>query len=175
MMNQPLIFTEQRIIPRVIDVVLTIMAWIGFTYLIYTGLINALINSPFMGVRPFFTTVNTIMCYGIIALVNGVILIGWAKYNQYRFRVERRNRRPGLERKELAQSLQITEEQALVLNVGRVMTVFHNENGEIAHVEFVKGIMDNQLLPTIDIKLHDPDITPKPKSEPKSAAEKAEV
>ncbi len=59
-MNQPLIFTEQRFLPRAIDVLLTLVAWIGFIYLIYKGLITALTHSPYMGVRPFFTTLDTV-------------------------------------------------------------------------------------------------------------------
>lgn len=146
-MNQPLIFTEQRFLPKLIDVVLTIIAWVGFSYLIYKGLITALAHSPFIGIRPFFTTLNTVSFYAIVALVNGLVLIGWAKYNQYRFRVERRNRRPGLEDNELAVSMRITPELAMGLNKGRVLTVFHYENGEIEHIEVEKGIADNTLPP----------------------------
>lgn len=29
-MNQPLIFTERRLLPRIIDVLLTLIAWLGF-------------------------------------------------------------------------------------------------------------------------------------------------
>ena len=104
-MNQPLIFTERRLLPRIIDVLLTLIAWVGFLYLIYKGLITALAHSPYMGVRPFFTTLDTVTFYILVALVNGLVLIGWAKYNQFRFRVERRSRRPGLEDHELAESL----------------------------------------------------------------------
>lgn len=146
-MNQPLIFTELRLIPRVVDAILTLTAWIGFSYLIYNGLITALAHSPFIGIRPFFTTLNTVTFYALVALVNGLLLIGWAKYNQHRFRVERRSRRPGLEKKELATSLHLTEQAAYGLNHGRVLTVFHNENGEIGHVEIVKGVLDNLLPP----------------------------
>ena len=92
-MNQPLIFTERRLLPRIIDVLLTAIAWVGFIYLIYKGLITALAHSPYMGVRPFFTTLDTVTFYILVALVNGLVLIGWAKYNQFRFRVERRSRR----------------------------------------------------------------------------------
>lgn len=99
-MSQPLIFTEQRLLPRIIDVLLTLFAWVGFLYLIYKGLITALAHSPYIGVRPFFTTLDTVTFYILVALVNGLVLIGWAKYNQFRFRVERRSRRPGLEDRE---------------------------------------------------------------------------
>ncbi|NIY46476.1 poly-beta-1,6-N-acetyl-D-glucosamine biosynthesis protein PgaD [Cedecea colo] len=149
-MNQPLIFTELRLVPRVMDTILTLAAWIGFSYLIYNGLLTALAHSPFIGIRPFLTTLNTVTFYVLVALINGLLLIGWAKYNQLRFRVERRNRRPGLEKKELAASLHLTEQAAYGLNHGRVLTVFHNESGEIDHVEVVKGVLDN-LLPPPDV------------------------
>ena len=70
-MSQPLIFTERRLLPRIIDVLLTIFAWVGFLYLIYKGLITALAHSPYMGVRPFFTTLDTVTFYILVALVHG--------------------------------------------------------------------------------------------------------
>ena len=145
-MTQPLIFTELKLIPRLLDILLTLMAWAGFIYMIYNGLINYLVHSPYSGIRPILTTFNTVTFYAIVAIVNGLVLIGWAKYNQLRFRVERRSRRPGLEENEVADSLHIATEIALELNKGRVLTVFHNESGEIVNVEVTKGIMDN-LLP----------------------------
>lgn len=152
-MSQPLIFTEQRFIPRLIDVILTLIAWVGFSYLIYKGLITALAHSPFMGLRPFFTTLNTVSFYALVALINGLVLIGWAKYNQLRFRVERRNRKPGLEDNELAVSMHITPELAMELNKGRVLTVFHYENGEIEHIEVAKNIVDNLLPPPVALEM----------------------
>ncbi|MCT4703845.1 poly-beta-1,6-N-acetyl-D-glucosamine biosynthesis protein PgaD [Enterobacteriaceae bacterium H20N1] len=146
-MNQPLIFTERRLVPRLMDMILTLVAWIGFSYLIYNGLITALAHSPFMGLRPFFTTLNTVTFYMLVALANGLLLIGWAKYNQHRFRVERRNRRPGLEKTELAASLHITDRVAYDLSQGRVLTVYHHENGEIERVEVSNGVLDNLLPP----------------------------
>ncbi|HHN8542830.1 poly-beta-1,6-N-acetyl-D-glucosamine biosynthesis protein PgaD [Citrobacter cronae] len=146
-MSQPLIFTERRLLPRIIDVLLTIFAWVGFLYLIYKGLITALAHSPYMGVRPFFTTLDTVTFYILVALVNGLVLIGWAKYNQFRFRVERRSRRPGLEEHELAESLRITRELVTELNKARVLTVHHHENGEISHIDVDKHIADNRLPP----------------------------
>lgn len=146
-MNQPLIFTELRFFPRLMDMILTLVAWIGFSYLIYHGLIVALAHSPFMGLRPFFTTLNTVTIYLLIALINTVLLIGWAKYNQHRFRVERRKRRPELEKNELAASLHITEQLAYELNQARVLTVFHYEDGEIDRIAVIKGNRDNLLPP----------------------------
>lgn len=97
--------------------------------------------------RPFFTTLDTVTFYILVALVNGLVLIGWAKYNQFRFRVERRSRRPGLEDHELAESLRITRELVTELNKARVLTVHHHENGEISHIDVDRDIADNRLPP----------------------------
>ena len=129
-MSQPLIFTEQRLLPRVIDVLLTIFAWVAFLHLIHEGLVIALMEPRHMEVRPFFNTLDTVTFYIFIALMNGLFLIGWAKYNQFRFRVERRSRRPGLEDHELAESLRITRELVTELNKARVLTVHHHESGK---------------------------------------------
>ena len=76
----------------------------------------------------------------------------WAKYNQFRFRVERRKRRPALATTELADSFHITPELVTELNKGRVLTVHHNSNGGISYVDVNQGINDN-LLPAPALKL----------------------
>lgn len=155
-MNQPLIITERRLLPRLLDIILTLIAWAGFIWLIYNGLTSVLTHAPLIGLEPFFTTLNTMTVYTIVALFNGLLLIGWAKYNQYRFQVERRSRRPGLEEPELASSLHISGQMTQKLNTGRVLAVFHDDNGDIHHVKIVKAIQDNLLPPvnTMELAVH---------------------
>lgn len=150
-MNQPLIFTELRPMPRLIDILLTLFAWVLFIWLIYSGLALALEHTILSEIRPFFMTLDTMTIYTVVALFNGIVLIGWAKYNQYRFRVERRHRRPGLEEPELASSLHISEKLTHELGMARVVTVFHDDNGDIDHIERVKVILDNLLPPPMKV------------------------
>ena len=145
-MNTLLIFTERRLIPRVIDAILTIIAWIGFLYLVYHGLIVSLANSPYQGIRPFFTSMDTVRSYILISLVNGMVLIGWAKYNQFRFRAERRYLKPELKECELAKSLYITSEVFIEMNKAKNIIIYHHDNGEIASVEIGGCIIDNRLI-----------------------------
>ncbi|KMV32551.1 poly-beta-1,6-N-acetyl-D-glucosamine biosynthesis protein PgaD [Franconibacter pulveris] len=145
-MMQPLIFTEQRLAPRVFDVLLTVIAWAAFTYLIYFDLMKELMLPATTGPRPFYATLGTIAIYVLMALLNGVALLIWAKYNQFRFRVERRKRRPDLEHEEVAESFQITPKLVTEMNKGRVQTVFHDDHGGIDHVEVNRAIGEN-LLP----------------------------
>lgn len=146
-MNQPLIFTEQRLLPRVIDVLLTIFAWVAFLHLIYKGLIIALMEQRYIEVRPFFNILDTVTLYIFIALMNGLFLIGWAKYNQFRFKVERRKRRPECEHHELAESLHISSSLVMKMSKGKRLTVYHHDSGYISDVVVEHYITDNLLPP----------------------------
>ncbi|QGU11027.1 poly-beta-1,6-N-acetyl-D-glucosamine biosynthesis protein PgaD [Leclercia sp. J807] len=141
-MIQPLIFTEQRLFPRMLDCLLTIVAWLGFSWLIYRGLITAIEHDPFIGTRPFYITLSTLSLYLLVACLIGLALITWAKYNQLRFRVERRKRRPGLERHEVAASFNITPELALMMNQAQVFTLAHYDTGAIDRVWMAKILAD---------------------------------
>jgi len=143
-MIQPLIFTEQRLFPRALDLLLTIVAWLGFCWLIYSGLINAIEHDPFIGPRPFYTTLGTLGVYLLVACAISLTLISWAKYNQLRFRIERRKRRPELEHHEVAASFNITPELALMMSQAQVFTLAHYDTGAIDRVWMAKNLVDVQ-------------------------------
>lgn len=143
-MIQPLIFTEQRLLPRTLDSLLTIVAWLGFGWLIFSGLINAIEHDPLMGTRPFYTTLLTLRIYLLVAGLIVLTLVGWAKYNQLRFRIERRKRRPGLEQHEVAASFNITSELALMMSQAQVFTLAHYDTGAIDRVWMAKILANVQ-------------------------------
>lgn len=147
-MMQPLIRTEQRWLPRAIDIVLTLMAWGGFLWLIYFGITKSLIKSPEMGpgAGPFYTTLITLLEYLAVLLMNGLLLIVWARYNQYRFRVERRKRRPALNQNELASSFSVPTDTIITLEMGRIQTVYHDGNGAIDSTQITLTLQPS-LLP----------------------------
>ena len=141
-MMQPLIFTEQRLLPRLFDFALTALAWGALGYLIYFDLVKDVELHPHTGPRPFYSTLGTISLYFLVAVLNGVALIAWAKYNQFRFRVERRKRRPELEQGELAESFEISPALVAELNSSRVQTVYHDRHGKITRVAVDRTIAD---------------------------------
>lgn len=143
-MIQPLIFTELQLLPRVLDALLTVAAWLGFSWLIYSGLITAIEHDPFRETRPFYNTLRTLSIYLLVACLIGLALITWAKYNQLRFRIERRKRRPELERHEVAASFNITPELALMMSQAQVFTLAHYDTGAIDRVWMVKILADAQ-------------------------------
>ena len=97
-----------------------------------------------MGTRPFYTTLSTLSIYLLVACLIDMALIGWAKYNQLRFRIERRKRRPELERNEVAASFNITPELALMMSQAKVFTLAHYETGAIDRVWMAKILADVQ-------------------------------
>ncbi|MCS2151258.1 poly-beta-1,6-N-acetyl-D-glucosamine biosynthesis protein PgaD [Scandinavium goeteborgense] len=136
MQQNALIFTEQRILPRLLDVLMSVIAWLGFSWLIFKGVVTEITNNAHAGPHPFFSTVNTLTLYIAVALLNGAMLIFWAKYNQIRFHgVERRQRRPGLERAQLAESFEVPETLLAELAKARVVTVHHSDSGGISRIE----------------------------------------
>ena len=137
--QHPLIFTERRLLPRLLDIFLTLIAWAGFGWLIYVGMVKVIISHPDMGPRPVHSTFSTLGLYLVIAVAYGTVLILWAKYNQYRFRTERRSRKPGLEDHAVAESFQISPAVVSELNQARVSVVHHDEQGVITAVD-VKNI-----------------------------------
>lgn len=139
-MIQPLIFTEQRLLPLTLDILLSIVAWLGFSWLIYSGSLSAIEHDPLLGTRPLYTTLTTLSIYLLVACLIGLSLIGWAKYNQLRFRIERRKRRPELEHHEVAASFNITPELALIMSQAQVFTLAHYDTGAIDHVWMVKNL-----------------------------------
>ncbi|MDC9588246.1 poly-beta-1,6-N-acetyl-D-glucosamine biosynthesis protein PgaD [Xenorhabdus sp. XENO-10] len=138
-MKDPLIFTEQRLSPRLIDILLTVLAWVGFIYLFTMGLSHFSHNGP----RPFvsvFTSAFTlepgsIVLYIAIAIFNALLLIGWAKYNQRRFRTERRRHRPVLTHAEIAQSFILEKNLLDILRQSKVSSITYDNHGHIISID----------------------------------------
>lgn len=133
-MSHPLIYTERRLLPKLVDSLLTLLIWIGFSWLIYQGLISVLQVQPDSGPRPLGLSVSTITMYVLIALLNSLLLILWAQYNQYRFAVERRTRRDELSDEELAGYFGMTADTLLQMKNTQVIVVSHDVDGNLTGV-----------------------------------------
>ena len=128
-MRNHLIVTEQRLLPRLIDSVLTLMAWAGFIWLIYHG-VRSIWYSQLQGdLLPLELTFDTVMFYALIALVNSLLLVLWAKYNQIRFSVERRTRRDELSDEQLAAHFGLQPAVLEQLKHSKIAVVSYNDDG----------------------------------------------
>ncbi|WP_237388317.1 poly-beta-1,6-N-acetyl-D-glucosamine biosynthesis protein PgaD [Xenorhabdus sp. Sc-CR9] len=130
-MKDPLIFTEQKLSPLLIDILLTILAWVGFVYLFAMGLFYSSHNGSKLFTSEFTSELGLIALYIIIAIFNALLLIGWAKYNQYRFKIERRRHRASLTHAEVASSLILEQKLLSVLRQSKVSSITYDNHGHI--------------------------------------------
>lgn len=149
-MSHPLICTERRILPRLLDTLFTLIAWVGFGWLVCQGLINVLQAQPEAGTRPLALNIGTISMYLLIALVNAMLLVLWARYNQRRFAVERRQRRDGLPDETLARLSGLPAERLQQMQLTRSMVVSHDADGSITEVRARDPMLGALGIPTLD-------------------------
>ncbi|RYF56203.1 MAG: poly-beta-1,6-N-acetyl-D-glucosamine biosynthesis protein PgaD [Comamonadaceae bacterium] len=84
-----IVTTERSFFDSAFDFLLTLLAWIGFIYLIAGGVLAVLHGGLTGPALPFWSkllpTVNTLLIYVIAATCNGLVLVAWAQYNRLRF------------------------------------------------------------------------------------------
>ncbi|AHM73582.1 poly-beta-1,6-N-acetyl-D-glucosamine biosynthesis protein PgaD [Yersinia hibernica] len=153
-MSTPLIHTEQRLIPRLIDITITALAWFGFIFLFVKGFLDMIHRAPNMGPIPFrmyiLAGLTTLALYAAIAAFNAIVLIVWAKYNQVRFQVERRGHRPHLDDDELANSMEMTPEMIAQLKAGSCLTLYNDEHGQLLDVK--EGLQLPSVAPVVNLR-----------------------
>lgn len=122
---------------RLVDVLVTLLAWAGFLYLFARGILAMLrYQGPGMASRLelLHATVDTLGWYFVIALFNASVLAAWAIYNQIRRRVERRGKIPPLDDDKLSASFRLTPQLLRALRSGQVIVVHNDEQGGIDDV-----------------------------------------
>lgn len=128
-MSHPLIITERSLLLRLIDSLLTLIAWAGFIWLIYHGVVSVLHAQLQTGAMPLNLTVNTVVFYLLIVLLNSLLLVLWAKYNQVRFSTERRTRQEEMPDDQLAVHFGLTPEVLKQLHQSQIAVVNYNNDG----------------------------------------------
>jgi biofilm PGA synthesis protein PgaD len=135
-----LIRTQQHWLPRTIDTLLTLIAWVGFISLIiigvrdlYTGTSNRTFMQLLFEVRP---TLDTLIVYVICGLVIGGILLIWAKYNEVRAgRYARRKETVQVDTVGLASSFRVSAAVIEFLRSEQVWILHNHEHGDLAAIE----------------------------------------
>ena len=103
MNENTLILTEHRLLPRLFDAALTLVAWGGFLFFLYARLWMQLTEESDHRWSVIIAYFNTVLLYLLFAALNGWLLILWYQYN--RRRAHARRRQPGyFHQEELARS-----------------------------------------------------------------------
>jgi len=132
-----IIRTRQRPFLVVIDVLLTVLAWIGLLYLLVRGL-WPLIDTH-AGPRidaSVFDALGTLQIYLWVAVLNAAILISWARYQHRKSRsfAQRRLPAPVVDDHGLSKSFKLTGDHLEKLRKPGSMTIHNDEDGDVSHV-----------------------------------------
>lgn len=132
-----LIHTPQRPVMLVIDVILTLLAWTGLVMLIVRGLVPMLDThgGPRLG-APIFAAMQTLQVYFWIAVINGAILITWARYQKRRSDsfAQRRAATPSLSDDALMESFHLSASDLDRLQQPGVLVIHNDEEGGVEKV-----------------------------------------
>ena len=90
MNENTLILTEHRLLPRLFDAALTLVAWGGFLFFLYARLWMQLTDESDHRWSVIIASFNTVLLYLLFAALNGWLLILWYQYNRRRTHVRRR-------------------------------------------------------------------------------------
>lgn len=135
-----LIKTSQHWLHRMIDLVLTLAAWAAFTFLLVRGL-KAMAEASRSGAQQDLTeqmvhTFGTLMVYTLCAVLIGLALFAWAKYNEIRARhFDRRTRVSNVGERTLMKSFRVTSETYQRLRTQQVVILHNDEIGDLIWVE----------------------------------------
>ncbi|HBR1512765.1 TPA: poly-beta-1,6-N-acetyl-D-glucosamine biosynthesis protein PgaD, partial [Klebsiella quasipneumoniae subsp. quasipneumoniae] len=107
MNENTLILTEHRVLPRLVDAGLTLLAWLGFLFFLYANLLMQFIAPPSPRWSSLMDSLNTALVYLLIAALNGWLLILWYHYNRRRAHTRRHTAVLTLRDEELASSFNV--------------------------------------------------------------------
>ncbi|WP_223569461.1 poly-beta-1,6-N-acetyl-D-glucosamine biosynthesis protein PgaD [Pseudomonas sp. BF-R-26] len=132
-----IIRTRQRPFLVLIDVFLTVLAWVGLLYLLARGLWPLIDTHE--GPRidaSFFDALGTLQIYLWVALLNAVILITWARYQQRKSKsfAQRRLPAPVVDDQGLSKSFKLTGDRLAKLRTSGSMTIHNDQDGDVSHV-----------------------------------------
>lgn len=134
-MDNNIIKTQRTKHYILLDVVITIFAWIGFIYLVASGFARNFFNIYHMPVKASIPeAINSLLFYCVIMIILALILIGWAFYNKRRFRVERRKRREEIKLETLAESLDVDPKVLKALQANKISRIYHDHGAKITQV-----------------------------------------
>lgn len=135
-----LIRTPQHWFPHALDTLLTLAAWLGFGYLLVSGIAQLLANAPgHWEPKPWtqlLETLGSLLLYLLLSLAIGCALLIWAKYHQIQVRrYERRKGVPNIDHEHLSRSFRIHSGLLEFLHQHQILTVHNDQHGDLREVE----------------------------------------
>lgn len=149
-----IIRTPRSRLHLVIDVIVTLVAWVALLYFFGMGMLSILQGhrsgpEVTLLVERLLPSAGTVGAYLLVAVFNAAVLLLWARYNAWRFRgKERRKPSLPLDDAQVASSLGVDLAERLRAASSRRMTVHHDPEGNVQKIE----IHDAVEMPGMNIK-----------------------
>ncbi|VVO28915.1 poly-beta-1,6-N-acetyl-D-glucosamine biosynthesis protein PgaD [Pseudomonas fluorescens] len=132
-----IITTRQRPVLIVVDAAFTVLAWAGFLYLLFLGLMPLIGSHDGSRIgASAYDALGTLQIYLWVAVFNAVVLIGWARYQQRKSKsyAQRRMPAPVVDDQGLSKSFKLSRERLHKLRSPGSMTIHNDHDGDISHV-----------------------------------------
>ncbi|KPA93819.1 MULTISPECIES: poly-beta-1,6-N-acetyl-D-glucosamine biosynthesis protein PgaD [Pseudomonas] len=132
-----IIKTRQHPLMVLIDTLVTLLAWAGLLYLLVEGLWPMFDGhaGPRIDIS-FFKALDTLQIYLWVALLNALVLIAWARYQQRKSRgfAQRRLAPPVVGDDGLSRSFRLSEDKFARMRESGSMIVHNDEDGGVREV-----------------------------------------
>tara|TARA_R110000822_G_scaffold21702_1_gene68341 strand:+ start:5931 stop:6416 length:486 start_codon:yes stop_codon:yes gene_type:complete len=135
-----LIHTPRHWLPQLVDIILTIIAWVVFVWLMYNGIVD-LIDDQRQGPRiemgtQLLSGLDSLLLYLVLSLMVAGILSIWAVYRRKQAdKFERRKRVPDISDTTLSSSFGVDPRLMKLLQEQQVLTVHNDDDGHLLSVE----------------------------------------
>lgn len=135
-----LIRTQRHWLPQLLDIILTLIAWVVFAWLLYNGIIE-LIADQTRGPRidvsiQLLSGLESLLLYLVLSLLVACTLIIWATYRKKQAAgFERRRRVPIMSDAILSSSFGVSSQLLKLLQEQRVLIVHSDDDGHLLSVE----------------------------------------
>lgn len=144
MNENTLILTEHRLLPRLFDAALTLVAWGGFLFFLYARLWMQLTEESDHRWSVIIASFNTVLLYLLFAALNGWLLILWYQYNLRRYNARRHGSMASLRHEELAESFNIAPQIISEMSQYNLLTVYHDQIGRIIDLKINQNEEDER-------------------------------
>ena len=131
-----IIRTRQRPVLLWVDTALTLLAWIGLLYLLARGLWPLLQShgGPRLEIG-LLNALTTLQIYFWVAVFNAAVLIGWARYRQFKARsYPPRQPAPVVDDRRLSESFSLSADNFSRMRRLGTLIVHNDDEGGITHV-----------------------------------------
>jgi len=135
-----IITTRRSLFGLALDTTFTALGWLAFFYLLGRGVL-AIVNSQYANPGsaigdPVSPAISTLISYMLVAALNALVLVLWARFRKTFFRKLVRRRNPiSINEETVASHFSLSPVQLHEIQDSRVTVIHHSPDGGIDHLK----------------------------------------